>query len=139
VSRHSSTGEQDSIGGLVADIVQDGQKLIRQEILLARTELQHEWEKAKRASAAFAAGATLAGVGGVLFLLALVHLLNAVTGLALWACYGIFALIVGGAGGYLILRGKTAAKDVVLVPRQTVDSVKESAKWFKNQTLSERR
>ncbi len=134
MSQHFPTGDQDSIGNLVADIVHDGQKLVRQEIALARAELQQEWTKAKDVSIIFAAGGTLAGVGGLFVALGLVHLLNAVTGLPLWACYGIFAVFMLAGGIFLLLKGKAAATEVDFVPRQTMATVKENVQWFKNRT-----
>src|SRR5947209_3713642 len=95
------TGDQDSIGALVADIVHDGQKLVRQELMLVRAELQQEWTKAKEASGLFAGGAILVGVGALFIAFALVHLL-ATAGLPLWASYALVALALLGAGAFLL-------------------------------------
>lgn len=126
------TGDQESIGALVADIVRDGQKLVRQEMMLVRSELQTEWVKVKEASAAFVGGAILAGVGALFIAFALVHLLNT-AGLPLWASFAIVAVVLVGVGAFLLVRGRTAAKDVDFVPRQAVETVKENVRWFKNQ------
>src|SRR3954464_3039602 len=110
---------QPSISSLVGGIINDAQQLIRQEVALARKEIQEELSKAKSAVVSMAAGLALAVVGGLLFCLMLVHLLNYATEIPLWGCYGI----VGGA--FLLLAAALAlvAKNMVgridVVPRQT--------------------
>ena len=123
---------EEGLAVLVGDILRDGQKLVQQELLLFRTELQQEWTKAKSAALVFAMGAVVAGAAALALSLFLVHVLAAVTGLPLWACYGIFAVALGGGSVFLFLRGRKLAQDVDFVPRQTVDTVKENVRWFKN-------
>jgi hypothetical protein len=123
-----------SVATLVGDIIQDAQKLVRQELALARSEVQHEWTKAKTATVIFGSAGVVLGLGGILLAFALVHILEAITGLPLWVDYGIMALAFLGAGAFLFYRGREAARQVDFVPRETVESIKENVQWIRNQT-----
>lgn len=130
---HNATTDQ-TLAALVGGIVHDAQELMKQELALARTEIADELNKTKQALISLAAGVAVAAVGGLLLLLMVVHLLNEVGGLSMWLSY----LIVGGAlaavGVGLVFMGRSKAGDVHLVPRRTVETMKENVEWIKNQT-----
>src|SRR5438105_3537453 len=85
-------GTQPSMASLVTGIIDDAQKLIRQEVELAKREIAQEWDKAKTAAASFAAGFLMALLSGVLLCLMCVYLLHELAGIQqMWLCY----LIVG--------------------------------------------
>jgi len=50
---------------LVDGIVTDAQRLIRQELALARSEIQQEWDKTKSAAAALGVGIVILVLGGI--------------------------------------------------------------------------
>src|SRR5258708_29820315 len=81
-----------SMAALVEGIVNDAQTLIRQELTLARTEIQQDWKDLKEAGAALSVGGVIALLGSIFLCLMVVTLLNGPAGLPLWASY----LIVGG-------------------------------------------
>src|SRR5437879_945908 len=92
-----------SVSSLVGGIITDAQQLIRQELALAKREMQEEVNKAKTAAVSLAAGGALALLGGVLLCLMVVYLLHWLTNTTnehfpLWACYGV-------VGGLLALVG----------------------------------
>jgi len=123
-----------SLTALVTGIVGDLQKLVRQEIQLARTEVKQEWEKTKTAATAMAAGAALLGLGGVILCFALAYLLKNFTELPDWAC---FAIVGGGLvvlGALLLVIGRAKAGQVQVIPPQTVETMKENVQWIQNQT-----
>ncbi|HEV2786776.1 MAG TPA: phage holin family protein [Solirubrobacteraceae bacterium] len=112
-----------SAAELVKQVSEQTQRLIRQELALARLEIS---EKAKHAGigAGMLAGAALAGLFGVGTLIAMLVLLLA-TALEPW----LAALIVGGAllaiAGILALSGKgQLARATPPAPEQTIESVK---------------
>ena len=49
-----------NMAALVGGIITDAQQLIRQEITLARSELQQEWDKTKAAAVSLATGGVIA-------------------------------------------------------------------------------
>lgn len=127
-----------SIASLLSGVLDDMRLLVRQEVLLAKHEIQHELGKAKRAAVFSVLGIGLLALGGLLLVIMLVHALQALTGLPLWACYGLVGggLAVGGGG--LVARGRRRASEVEFLPRKTLATLKENATWMKEQAKSVR-
>jgi len=123
-----------SLTSLVSGIVNDLQVLIRQEIQLARTEMQKEWAKTKSVAGSMIAGAALLSAAGILFCFMLVYILDKYTAIPLWACFGIIGLVLAIAGGFLIAAGRARASDIHVVPPQTAETMRENVQWIQNQT-----
>jgi hypothetical protein len=124
------------MASLVGGIINDAQELVRQEITLARSELQQEFKKAKSALASLSVGGAIAFLGGIFLCFMLVHLLHWLTlpagsattdpaTLPLWVCHGLVGLVLAVAGGVLLYRGVTSASELDVPLKQTVESVKE--------------
>lgn len=125
-----------SIASLVTGLMEDLRRLFAQEVQLARHEMQHELSKVSR-------GVMHAGIGIVLSLLAaffllmmLVHLLHAYSGLPLWACHGIVGVMSAVASAVFFYRLVTVGASLRLWPFRTFHSLKEDARWIKEQLLS---
>src|SRR5262249_36924077 len=127
---------QPSMAALVGGIINDAQQLIRQEVTLARRELQQQWDKTKTAVTSLAAGGAVAFLGGILLCFMLVHLIHWLSmkggpgaadpsTIPLWACYGLVGLLFAIGGGALIYPGAAKASQVQIPPPQTVESLKE--------------
>jgi peptidoglycan biosynthesis protein MviN/MurJ (putative lipid II flippase) len=116
---------------LVSGLVSDAKLLLRQELALAKYEIQEEVRKTKIAVACLGAGIGIAAIGGLLFIVMLVHLLSALTEWPLWICYGIVAGICVIAGAALLYGGKKQMSDIDVVPSQTVETMKENVRWIK--------
>jgi protein-S-isoprenylcysteine O-methyltransferase Ste14 len=130
----STSDTSPSLTSLVGGIVDDLQRLIRQELQLAKTEVQQEWEKAKTAAASMAAGTALLGLAAVLICFMFVYLLAAyVTAIPLWGWFGIVGGLLAIAGGLLIATGRAKATEIHAVPPQTAETLKENVQWMKNQ------
>jgi uncharacterized membrane protein YqjE len=111
--------------------------LVRQEIELAKLELQ---EKGKKAGI----GAGMFGGAGVLGLYA-VGALTATIILALatflpgWVAALIVTVVYGAIAGVLALRGKAKVKEATPpLPEQAVDTTKEDVRWVKTRAQSAR-
>lgn len=123
--------EERTLGELFSGLAGETGNLVRQEVALAQTELTQK--------------ATLVGknvgflvVGGAVGYAALLAILAAVIiGLANFVPAWVSALIVGAivaiVAFVLISSALNALKNTNLTPTQTVDSIKEDAKWLKNQ------
>jgi uncharacterized membrane protein YqjE len=122
-----------SVTSLVSGIVTDVQRLVHQELQLARTELRQELDKAKTAAGALAAGAVLLGIGLLLLCFMFVYLIN-YFGVPLWGCLGIVGGVLLLAGVVLAGTGYARAKSVHVVPPQTAQTLKENVQWIQNQT-----
>lgn len=128
-----SQDTQRSVPDLLGDLVNQGTTLVRQEVQLARAELN---EKVSSTGSAIGAMA----MGGILLLAALVILLQAaVAALVEYAGLSatVAALIVGvvvGLAGYIALQGAMKRlKNVSLVPHRTVAQVSRDANVVKEQ------
>lgn len=128
---HIRPVEDESIGHLMSEVLQDVSKLFRQEVALAKAELKDEASKAGKAGGMLA-GAGFAGyMVAVLLSLALVFALDAVMPLG-WAAV-IVAVLWAIVGGVLYSVGRKRMKDVDPVPRQTVETLREDAQWVRDQ------
>jgi multidrug transporter EmrE-like cation transporter len=123
-----------STASLLGEIIADAQKLVRQELSLAKVEVKGEWTKAKRSLLDLGVAWMVLGVGVLLSSFALVHGMTVLTGFPLWAGFGLVALLALGAGLLLYKEAKRKLEEVSLVPQQTVNSVKENVQWIRSRT-----
>jgi len=129
--RVSST-EDTSIGQLISDISDDLSHLFRQEVALAKAEIQVEAKKAG-AAAGMLGGAGFAGYLAVVLLsFAVVFGLANVMD-AGWAAL-IVAVVWAVIGAVLYANGRRTLRTVSPVPQRTVQTLKEDAQWLKNPT-----
>jgi hypothetical protein len=118
---------------VVREIVHDSGKLVAQQVELLRAEVGRELRSAADGAAAVAAGGGLSAAGGLLSGLMLAHLLNRVTGMPLWSCYGVVGGTVGAAGIALLRTGRSKLAGVDVLPPQTTAAVGENLAWLKEQ------
>lgn len=125
-------GDERSIGELFAELANETTTLVRQEILLAKTEMTEKATGAARDIGMIGAGGALAYAG----LLALIAALIAGLGsfMPVWLSALIVGVVVIGVGYALIQRGLTAIKRISPMPQQTVQTLKEDKEWAKEQT-----
>ena len=125
-----------SIAALVSGLVADLRRLFTQEIRLAQHEMQLELRKLARGLLHVALGIMLGLVALTLFLVMLVHLLQTYTALPLWACYGVVGVIAVALSGIFFYSLSKLGSSLRLWPFRTVHSMKEDARWIKEQVLS---
>ncbi len=123
------------MGELLRQLSQETTLLVRQEIELAKAEMT---EKGKRAGL----GAGMFGAAGVIALAAL-GALTACLIFALskvmdpWAAALVVTFVYAIVAGVLALSGKKKFQQAApLVPKQTVETVKEDVQWAKSQVRS---
>jgi len=116
-----------SLGELFGDLSQEFAELVRTQTELARTEIRTQTDKAKQVAGAFGAAAAAGYMALVLLSFA------AAWGLSEVMPEGVAFLIVGAvyavAAAVLYLRGRERAKEMMLVPQDTVESLKEDVQW----------
>lgn len=125
---------QASVSALVGGIINDAQQLIRQEVALAKREMKDELAKAKTAAISAGFGVGLLAVGGLLLCHMLALLISTGLGWPVWVGYLIVGGVVAALGGALLFVARTQATQIDVVPRQTVETMKENVQWIKNQT-----
>jgi hypothetical protein len=126
------TKDERSLGDLFGDLARDMGTLVSQEIRLARTEMTDKASRVGKDIAMLAAGGFVA-YAGLLAIIAAVIFLIADLGAPLWVSALIVGAVVAVIGGVLVQRGISALKQQDLMPRQTVESLKEDTEWAKEQ------
>ncbi len=125
------------VGDLVKDATEQAQRLIRQEVELAKVELT---EKGKKAGI----GAGMFGGAGLFGLFAFAALTAAIIGavdlaVPFWAAALIVAAVYGAIAGALALTGKNKVQEATPpLPEQAVDNVKEDVAWTKQRAQAGR-
>jgi uncharacterized membrane protein YqjE len=119
----------ESVGELVSQLTTDLGQLTRQELALAKAELQTEAKKAGK-GAGMLGGAAFAGWMVALFLsLTVMWALDEAMDL-IWAAL-IVAAVWAVVAAVLAMTGRKQLREVDPKPDQTVESLKEDAKWLK--------
>ena len=124
------TGRADaSPGQLAAEVAKDLSTLVRQEIALARAELQQEAKTAGVAAGALG-GAGFAGYFVLVFLS-----LGLMWGLDAWMPLGWAAVLVAGVwaviAAVLAALGRSRLRKFNPKPERTIETVKEDVQWAK--------
>lgn len=124
-----SNGTDASPGQLASEVAKDLSTLVRQEIALAKAELQREAKTAGTAAGAFG-GAGFAGYFVLLFAsLAAMWGLDALMPLG-WAAL-IVAVVWGVVAAVLAVVGRKKLKAFSPKPERTIETVKEDVQWVK--------
>lgn len=127
--RPADADPKPDLGTLLGTIAADAKELLGQQVELFRAELGGELRRAGGAAAATAAGGGLAVAGGLLAGFSAAHLLSRLTGLPLWAGYGLAAGGLGAAGAKLLLAGRDGFAGLRPLP-QTTEALAENAEWL---------
>jgi cytochrome c biogenesis protein CcdA len=118
--------EQQRLSTLVGGIIEDMERLFRQEIALAKREIQDEWDKTKRASVCLIGGVATLGLSAVLLSFMLVKLLTEVFLFREWAGFLIVGGVIAVAGGILLYAGIATLTAVKLVPPRTAQTLEQN-------------
>lgn len=125
----------ESIPDLIRGTIRDGIGLLRDEIVLVRTELCDEYTRLKSGLMTVAAAATVA-------VLAVFMLLNTIAwGVAYafewppWAGFAIVALPLTAIAVALAIMGRTMLTRDRFMPK-SVETLKENAEWIRARTQS---
>jgi uncharacterized membrane protein YqjE len=119
----------ESVGRIVSQLTTDLGQLTRQELALAKAELQVEAKKAGK-GAGLLGGAAFAGWMVALFVsLTVMWALDEAMDLV-WAAL-IVAALWAVVAAVLAMTGRKELREVDPKPDQTVESLKEDAKWLK--------
>jgi hypothetical protein len=131
-----------SMGSLLRDLLDEGRLLLRKEIELARTETKEKITSASR-------GAMTAGIGAAVALAAILVLATAVNrgltallaqwmalDIAVWLAPLILTVILGAIAAAMISNGMRKIKQTSAVPRKTMDSMEDNARWLREKTTA---
>ena len=125
-----------TIARLASELLLDLKTLVEQQVQLLRHEVEAELYKVKTAAIWLVVGGALLGLGGLMFIIMLVHLIAALTGLPLWASYGIVSALLLAGGVVLLLSARKVGGSVHVLPIRTLRTMKEDALWIKERIVS---
>jgi len=123
-----------SVADLFTDLSRQLSTLFRQEALLARIEFSHRLQALARDAAVFGVGAAL-GLAALMAAAAALVLLLIQLSVLPWVAAVIVAAMLAIIGGVLVQVRLSAMRRRTVVPVETIESIKETAQWIKNETL----
>jgi len=122
-----------SLGELLAELTREITTLVRQETALAKAELGQKASRIGAHVASLAAGGAIAYAGFLAILAAIIAMLVD-AGMPWWASALLVGVAVAAIGSFLLWKGIASLKREDLVPRQTLESLKEDTQWARRQT-----
>jgi len=123
--------QERSLGELFSELAGETGTLVRQEIALAQVEITNKASKVGVNIGSLAVGGAI-GYAGLLAILAGV-ILGLANFMPAWLAALIVGVVVAAVAYFMISSALTKLKNTELTPTATVDSIKEDAKWLKNQ------
>ena len=121
-----------SLGDLMSELSRETGTLVRKELELATTELTAKLREAGGHAAVASAGGALLHAGLLVILAALVAGLVQL-GVQTWLAALIVASLTMAVGYVLINRGVAGLRRTQFAPRQTIETLKENARWTTGQ------
>ena len=123
--------EDRSLGELFTELAGETGTLVRQEVALAQTEIVHKATKAGKNVGYLVVGGAVAYAGALAVIAGIVILLSHV--MPAWLSAILVGVAIGGAAYFMISSALAELKNTDPVPRNTVETIKEDAKWLKNE------
>jgi len=123
--------DQRSLGDLFSELATETGTLIRQEVTLAQAEITHKATKAGKNIAFLAVGGAVSYVGVLAITAAIILLLALV--MPAWLSALIVGLVIAAGGYFLIASALNELRKTDPVPRETVQTIKEDARWLKKE------
>ena len=120
-----------SVAALLSDLATETGMLVRQEIALLRAELSEKLGRLGLGAGAIAAGGLVAFSGWLVLLAAAVLGLSNLV--APWLAALIVGVVVLAIGAGLLFFGKSRLDSEALVPRRTLNSLREDEAWIRDQ------
>ena len=123
--------EEKSLGDLFSELAAETSTLVRQEVALAQTELTHKATRVGKnvgylvVGGAVAYAALLAIVAGIIIVLGMA--------IPLWVSALLVGAVIGVVAFFMISSAVAELRKMDPVPRQTVETIKEDAKWLKKE------
>jgi hypothetical protein len=123
--------DERSLGDLFSELANETGTLVRQEVALAQAEMVRKATKAGKQVGYVAVGGAV-GYAALLAVMAAVITILAYI-IPLWLSCVLVGAVVGGVSYYMVTKALENLKQAQLAPTETVESIKEDAKWLKHQ------
>lgn len=114
---------------LVTGILNDAQKLARQQIDMLKAEFKEDLNRTKQATFLGGLGVTLLTIGGLTLVAALVFVLNERFGYSMWASAAIIGGILTAAGLITGVIARNLFESFNPLPDKTFNALQENLTW----------
>lgn len=121
-----------SLGELFAELARETSTLVRQELRHAGTEMGDRLTGVGKEAGVLVAGAVVIHAGFLAIVAAIILGLIDL-GLDWWLAALIVGLVLAGVGYALVNQARNAIKHADILPRHTMESVREDQEWVKEQ------
>ena len=128
VGRQSGREER-SLGFLFRELSREVIDLVRQEVDFAKADLSKKADRTGKDVAFLAVGGAVSFAGLLALMGSLILALARVMPLG-WSAF-LVGLVVGGIGFLLLLSGRKRLKEEGIMPRRTIEALKEDGEWLK--------
>jgi len=118
-----------SMTDLVTGIVNDAQRLLRQQIDMLKSEFHEDLRRTKQATVFGGLGIVGLTVGAMSLVFCLVYVLHDKAGFQMWASWGIIGGIFLAAGVVLGLMGRNMFESFNPLPDKTFHALQENLSW----------
>jgi xanthine/uracil permease len=132
-----------TLGSLLTELREETTTLLRQEIALAKAEINEKASLVGKNTLELATGGALAYAGLIVLLIGVALLVSRVLvalgvgpGLAVWLGPVVVGVIVALIGASMAMKAKRAMTAEGLFPRETVQSLKEDKRWMQDKLSS---
>lgn len=125
----TTPGQQGTVTELVSGILNDAQKLARQQIDMLKSEFKEDLRRTKRATLFGGIGVVLATVGGLTLVAFLVAFLSEQFGFTVWASNLIIGGILLAAGVAFGVIAQQLFESFNPLPDKTFNALQENITW----------
>lgn len=126
---------QPGFKAVVVGLLRDVRALVRQEMMLARHEVECEIGKLAKAVLWFGIAVVMGAIGLITIAAACILFLYEYTGLPAWACAAIVSMILLGATAGLVVAGRGIVKSIRIIPVRSIqimlDDLMRMANWVR--------
>lgn len=119
------------LGELFAELKQETQTLIKQEMTLVRVELSEKMSKILKDVVSLGVGGVLLYTGALTLVAAIVLGLGQL--MPLWVSALLVAIVLLAVGAVLLMKGVKDLKQMKVAPEKTTESLKETSRWIKSE------
>ena len=123
--------EERSLGELFSTLATETGTLVRQEVALAQSEITRKAARVGTQVGYLVVGGAI-GYAALLAIIAAI-IIGVANFIPLWASALAVGLVTGAIAAFLIMSALKKLRETDVTPRQTVESIKEDAKWLKDQ------
>lgn len=131
-------GEFDEhVAPLLRDILEDTQKLLRQEFALAKVEVREDANRLREIFAYSIAGAIATALSAALLTVSAALLITSwLPWVQPWAAFGALALLCALCSVVLLRLVAKKSREIRVFPEQALESLREDARWIQDQTFT---